>query len=280
MTEKELRNLFVNKAISFLGCNEADGSHKKIIDIYNAHKPRARGYKVTYKDPWCATTVSAVAAECGLTDIIPTECGCGQMIELFKRLGRWEESDAHTPEIGDIIMYDWGDNGKSDCTGWPEHVGIVCEVGSTHLKIIEGNLSNSVKYRWMAKNGRYIRGYCKPDFASKAAKTSSTSSSTSSTNKKAESSTTKKEPAKNTTSTNAVKEVSDVLLHTLKNGSKGNSVKALQLLLIGNGCSCGSCGADGDFGSATLAAVKKFQKAKGLSVDGIVGAKTWTALLK
>ena len=277
MTEKELRRLFVDTAVSFLGCNEADGSHKKIIDIYNAHKPRARNYKVTYKDAWCATCVSAAAIECGLTDIIPTECGCGQMIQLFANMGRWQESDAHIPEIGDIIMYDWGDNGKGDCTGWPEHVGIVCEVGSTYLKIIEGNLSNSVKYRWMAKNGRYIRGYCKPDFASKASKTSSASNSTA---KKPESSATKKEPAKNTTSTNAVKEVSDVILHTLKNGSKGNSVKALQMLLIGNGYSCGNCGVDGDFGPATQAAVKKYQKAHGLSADGIVGEKTWTALLK
>ena len=41
-----------------------------------------------------------------------------------------------------------------------------------------------------------------------------------------------------------------------------------------------SGGYDGDFGSGTLAAVKKFQKEKGLTVDGIVGAKTWKALLQ
>lgn len=71
-----------------------------------------------------------------------------------------------------------------------------------------------------------------------------------------------------------------VELDVLKKGSKGNSVKALQILLIGNGYSCGFYGADGDFGNGTYNAVVKFQKAKGLSQDGVVGAKTWAALLK
>lgn len=66
----------------------------------------------------------------------------------------------------------------------------------------------------------------------------------------------------------------------LKKGSEGAQVKTVQRLLIAMGYSCGSCGADGEFGSGTLDAVKSFQKAKGLSVDGIVGSKTWSALIK
>ena len=73
-------------AQAWLGRKESDGSHREIIDIYNAHKPLARGYKVTYTDAWCATFVSAVAIKLGYTDIIPTECGCPKMIELFKNL--------------------------------------------------------------------------------------------------------------------------------------------------------------------------------------------------
>ena len=64
----------------------------------------------------------------------------------------------------------------------------------------------------------------------------------------------------------------------LKKGYKGDDVKAMQSALISAGFSCGSCGADGDFGSGTEKAVKAFQKAKGLSVDGIAGKKTITAL--
>lgn len=82
--------------------------------------------------------------------------------------------------------------------------------------------------------------------------------------------------ATNTTTTGGT---CTVKLNTLKYGSKGDNVKALQLLLIGNEYSCGSCGADGDFGSATGVAVRNYQKSKGLTVDGIVGTKTWSCLL-
>lgn len=71
-----------------------------------------------------------------------------------------------------------------------------------------------------------------------------------------------------------------VTLDMLSKGSKGESVKALQILLIGNSYSCGKWGADGDFGADTEKAVKAFQKANGLDVDGIVGIATWSALLK
>lgn len=65
---------------------------------------------------------------------------------------------------------------------------------------------------------------------------------------------------------------------TLKKGASGSNVKTLQKLLIEKGYSCGTKGADGKFGDSTLAAVKQFQKDNGLTVDGVVGAKTWAAL--
>ena len=68
-------------------------------------------------------------------------------------------------------------------------------------------------------------------------------------------------------------------LPELYKGSKGETVKALQILLIGNGCSCGSYGVDGDFGSATKAAVVKYQCQNGLEDDGVVGPNTWAKLL-
>ena len=70
-----------------------------------------------------------------------------------------------------------------------------------------------------------------------------------------------------------------VNIKMLSKGSKGETVKALQTLLIGYGYSCGSYGADGDFGNGTDKAVKAYQKAKGLEVDGIVGTNTWKKLL-
>ena len=65
---------------------------------------------------------------------------------------------------------------------------------------------------------------------------------------------------------------------TLRKGSKGEYVTLLQTMLINRGYSVGAMGADGDFGSRTEKAVEAFQRANGLTVDGIVGAKTWTAL--
>lgn len=168
MTEQELRNKVVQTARSYLGSKEADGSHRKIIDGYNAHKPLARGYLVKYTDAWCATFVSFVGIVCGLTDIMPTECGCGAMIDLYKKKGRWQENDAYRPQPADVIMYDWDDNGAGDCTGYPEHVGIVEAVDGNTITVIEGNMSDKVGERKLQVNGRYIRGYCLPDYAGKA----------------------------------------------------------------------------------------------------------------
>lgn len=65
----------------------------------------------------------------------------------------------------------------------------------------------------------------------------------------------------------------------LRKGDKGESVKAVQTLLIGRGYSCGGTGADGDFGGNTEKAVKAFQADCEIEVDGIVGADTMSRLL-
>jgi len=69
----------------------------------------------------------------------------------------------------------------------------------------------------------------------------------------------------------------NLTLHTLSKGVAGNEVKALQILLNGYGCACGT--PDGSFGPATKAGVLAYQKKKGLTQDGIVGANTWAKLL-
>ena len=70
-----------------------------------------------------------------------------------------------------------------------------------------------------------------------------------------------------------------VKVRQLSKGMDGNDVKTLQAALIANGFSCGTAGADGDFGSATAAALRKFQTKYGLGVDGIAGNATWSKLL-
>lgn len=160
----KLAKSIIEQAKSWLGCKESDGTHKKIIDVYNNHKPLARGYKVKYTDAWCATFVSACAIKCGYTDIIPTECGCSPMIQLFKNIGSWVEDDAYVPKSGDIIFYDWQDSGIGDNTGVPDHVGIVEKVSGSTITVIEGNKNNAVERRNIQVNGKFIRGYGVPKY--------------------------------------------------------------------------------------------------------------------
>ena len=72
----------------------------------------------------------------------------------------------------------------------------------------------------------------------------------------------------------------NITLPTLAKGAKSYSVSALQALLTSFGISVGNAGIDGDFGADTEAAVKAYQAKFSLGADGIVGAKTWAALLK
>lgn len=60
----------------------------------------------------------------------------------------------------------------------------------------------------------------------------------------------------------------------LSKGDKGNDVKTMQTMLIAVGYSCGSYGADGDFGSDSDKALRKFQGDYGLTVDGKYGSKS------
>lgn len=248
------REKIVKQAQSWIGCKESDGTHRKIIDVYNADKPLPRGYKVSYTDAWCATFVTACAIKCGATDIIPKECSCNKMIELFKKLGCYVENDAHVPAAGDIMFYDWDDTGKGDNVGVSDHVGIVEKVSGDTVTVIEGNYNNACKRRTMKVNGRYIRGYGVPKYTASTV-------------------------AKATTGT---KGNATVTLPILCKGSKGDAVKALQALLNGYGYTDATEKAlvlDGSFGAATLYALKKYQDANGLEVDGVCGVATWTSIL-
>ena len=172
------REKVVAQAQAWIGKKESDGSHKEIIDVYNSHKPLARGYAVKYTDAWCATFVSAVSIKCGLTKIIPTECGCGQMVILFITLKEWVEDDTYVPSPGDLIFYDWQDSGSGDNTGWPDHVGIVEKVSGKTITVIEGNKSNAVGRRTLQVGSKYIRGYGVPKYSSTSGSGSTTPTKT------------------------------------------------------------------------------------------------------
>ena len=168
MTEIELRQKVVDTASSWLGTQEGTSRHAEMLNIYNAQRPLPRGTRMLSSWPWCAAFVSTVSLQCGLRDIMPTECGCPGMVRLYQALGRWVEDDAYVPSPADVVFYDWQDSGVGDNVGQPDHVGIVVGCTDGMMTIIEGNCDNAVKLRQIAVNARFIRGYGVPDYASKA----------------------------------------------------------------------------------------------------------------
>ena len=164
----------------------------------------------------------------------------------YTQKGKWIRRGNGTPKPGDIIIF-----GNRDDSGSGKHIGIITKVTSSTVYTVEGNTTKSgfsanggmVAAKSYSRSNSNIAGYCSIDYDDKE------------------------------------KETVEVTVEMLKKGSKGDNVKALQILLIGYGFNCGKYGTDGDFGSATDEAVKAYQKAKGLSVDGIVGKNTWNKLL-
>lgn len=203
---------------------------------------------------WChyiASGKDAKKAQEVICQTGPYGAGCGFSMQYYKNAGRFYKSN---PQIGDQIFF----GNSSEVT----HTGIVYKVADGKVYTVEGNTSSEagvvangggVFKKYYALNYKKIVGYGRPKYAAEKTVT---------------------ETVKTTTTG-----VCNVELNILKNGSKGNQVKALQTLLIGYGYKCGIWGADGNFGDSTEAAVRKYQKAKGLEVDGKVGPATWGKLL-
>lgn len=161
----------INYLIQYLGIKGGSAAHKAILAAFNDSGLCTR-YKMTINDAWCATGVSAAFIATGLAGIFPcVECSCENMITLAKKAGIWVENDAYVPSTGDVILYDWDDSGSGDCTGWSDHVGIVVSVSGSMINVIECNKNNTVGYRNIAVNGRYIRGYITPKYKSAATPT-------------------------------------------------------------------------------------------------------------
>lgn len=165
MSEAAIRQRVVAEAVKWLGVQEGSAEHKEIVNRYNSQGKLPRGYKLQYTDAWCAAFTSFIGICLGISHVILPEVGCGPMIELYKAKGRWMEADDYVPKPGDLVMYDW-DAKSGECTGSPDHVGMVESVKGKTITVIEGNYDNQVKRREICVEYIKVRGYCLPDYGS------------------------------------------------------------------------------------------------------------------
>lgn len=151
---------------SWVGLSRAKGTHKPIIDLYNSHKPLARGYAVTYTDNYCDATVSAAFIKAGAVDLIGgTECGVEEHVKLFKKAGIWIEDGTITPEKGDIIVFNWDDATQPN-DGYSDHIEVVRSVASKNFETTGGNMNGGVVgHRTVPIGWGYIRGFARPKYS-------------------------------------------------------------------------------------------------------------------
>lgn len=242
-----------NSQLNSKTANAGDGNYTKYAkELYEAgyYNGNKNGYA------WCDVFVDWTFYKAYGKDIgQKLQCqtgdlgaGCKHSAQYYKNAGRYYKA----PKIGDQIFF-------KNASGNICHTGLVVDVTSTKVFTIEGNTSSAAGV--VANGGAvaeksysigYIRidGYGRPRYDKYDENTAV-------------------DPGG----------VCNVELPVLKSGAKNASVKALQTLLIGYGYSCGSSGADGSFGANTAKAVRAYQSAKKLSVDGIVGRNTWLTLL-
>ena len=150
---------------SWIGYSEANGKYIEILNVYNSHKPLARGYAIKPSDEWCDATVSAAAIKAGAVDLIGTEVGVEKHVDIFKSKGIWIEDGSIKPQAGDIIVFNWDDSSQPN-DGWSDHIGYVEQVSGNTITCIEGNMSERVGRRTINVGWGYIRGFARPKYAS------------------------------------------------------------------------------------------------------------------
>ena len=108
---------------------------------------------------WCACFVSWCSEQCGYLEsgIIPKFSLCSDGVNWFKGRGQWQDKN-YEPQAGDLIFFDWGNDGSID------HVGIVekCENGTVYT--VEGNSGDACKQQSYPVGSSSIYGYGLPAY--------------------------------------------------------------------------------------------------------------------
>ena len=157
------RDRVLRAAASLVGVRGGTAAHHQLVNDYNSVKPLPVGYAVKTTDDWCDIFVTTVFQREGLSGLIGRECGVERHIQIFKRLGIWNEDGTTTPKAGDIITFNWDQNTQQN-NGFADHIGIVESVSNGIIHTIEGNSNNQVRRNTYRIGHGNIRGFATPRY--------------------------------------------------------------------------------------------------------------------
>ena len=153
----------LREAASLVGIKGGSEEHKALVNDYNSVKPLPVGYAVKESDDWCDIFTTVVFQRQGLSHLVGRECGVERHIQIFKKLGIWNEDGTSTPKAGDIITFNW-DKDTQQNDGWADHIGIVEKVENGIIHTIEGNSNNQVRRNVYQIGHGNIRGFASPQY--------------------------------------------------------------------------------------------------------------------
>ena len=157
------RDRVLRAAASLVGVRGGTAAHHQLVNDYNSVKPLPVGYAVKTTDDWCDIFVTTVFQREGLSGLIGRDCGVERHIQIFKRLGIWNEDGTTTPKAGDIITFNWDQNSQQN-NGFADHIGIVESVSNGIIHTIEGNSNNQVRRNTYRIGHGNIRGFATPRY--------------------------------------------------------------------------------------------------------------------
>ena len=164
-TVSNQRASVLRAAAELVGVKGGSEAHRRLVEDYNSVKPLPVGYAVKNTDDWCDIFTTVIFQRQGLSHLVGRECGVERHIQIFKKLGIWNEDGNSTPKAGDIITFNWDQDSQQN-DGWADHIGIVEKVENGIIHTIEGNSNNQVKRNMYRIGHGNIRGFASPNYGS------------------------------------------------------------------------------------------------------------------
>ncbi|AUG87285.1 endolysin [Streptomyces phage Rowa] len=266
----------VKVAKAEVGTHETrSGGHWVNDSKYNRWLGKIPGYpRDGYGYPWCAAFVAWCADKAGAKDLYPKSASCAVGVSWFKKAGRFSEY----PAVGAQVFFG---------SGGGTHTGLVYDYDDTYVYTVEGNTNASggaegdgVYLKKRSRRDPYVYGYGYPKFAGGIK--SADPAYAKETPKPAP------KPAAPKPAPKPTVDLSELIraAKTDPTAPQGHQtypagVKLVEKALKAAGYLGAKYASDGSYGTTTIEAYKKHQKAMGYSgkdADGIPGITSLTRL--